>query len=489
MFRSLLKTLFSSVFLFITNLMAAESILPIPLSFYANEKAEASIWQILLERIQLVPFNAIATLIFLLAIVHTFCAGFFRKKAHHFEQSYHKAGHEGTSFSATVFHFLGEIEVIFGLWVIPLLIAMACVYGFDSIPLYLNDKVSFTEPLFVMVVMFIASTRPVLFFAEKLLERLVRLIGNTATSWWYAALVITPLLGSLITEPAAMTIAALILADQFYRYKPSARLAYGTLGLLFVNVSVGGVLTHFAAPPVVMVAKKWELTLQYMFSHFGLQAVCGIILSTALYGLFFRKDLSALSQKALEQKLDLANRSIHIPFWVTVVHLGFLAWSVVNLHHPVLFIGGFLFFLGFVHASSNHQSEVKLRSSVLVGFFLAGLVIHGTLQSWWIEPILSRMNEFGLFSAAVILTSFNDNAAITFLASLVPQLSLSPALQHAVLAGAVTGGGLTVIANAPNPAGQSLLNVFFKDGISPLRLLLGALAPTLIMSMMFCLWP
>ena len=44
----------------------------------------------------------------------------------------------------------------------------------------------------------------------------------------------------------------------------------------------------------------------------------------------------------------------------------------------------------------------------------------------------------------------------------------------------MTGGGLTVIANAPNPAGQALLSRFFDGAIRPIGLLLGALLPTLV---------
>lgn len=45
--------------------------------------------------------------------------------------------------------------------------------------------------------------------------------------------------------------------------------------------------------------------------------------------------------------------------------------------------------------------------------------------------------------------------------------------KYAVVAGAVTGGGLTVIANAPNPAGMTILKPCFKDeAVSPLGLFL-----------------
>jgi hypothetical protein len=148
-----------------------------------------------------------------------------------------------------------------------------------------------------------------------------------------------------------------------------------------------------------------------------------------------------------------------------------------------LFVGGFLFFLAFSQATAHHQSAVELRSPMLVGFFLAGLVIHGGLQGWWIGPVLGRLGHLPLFAGATILTAFNDNALITYLATLVP--GFSEHLKFAVVAGAVTGGGLTVIANAPNPAGQSILQRYFPDGISPLGLLLGALLPTLIVAFSF----
>lgn len=169
--------------------------------------------------------------------------------------------------------------------------------------------------------------------------------------------------------------------------------------------------------------------------------------------------------------------------WVTAVHLCFLGFTVWAAHHPALFIGGFLFFLAFAQATGHHQSKVDLRSPLLVGFFLAGLVIHGGLQGWWIQPVLGSLGEGPLFAGATILTAFNDNALITYLATLVP--NFTEELKFAVVSGAVTGGGLTVIANAPNPAGQSILQRYFPDGVSPLGLLLGALVPTLIVAFSF----
>lgn len=166
-----------------------------------------------------------------------------------------------------------------------------------------------------------------------------------------------------------------------------------------------------------------------------------------------------------------------------------MGWTVANLHHVPLVIGGFLFFLAFTHLTLQHQYELNIKGPLLVGFFLAGLVIHGGLQQWWLEPVLSGLDRVALFCGATILTAFNDNAAITYLASHVPSFSGNIALQKAVVYGAVTGGGLTVIANAPNPAGQSILSHYFEGGISPMKLFLGALLPTLLMALGFMLLP
>jgi Na+/H+ antiporter NhaD/arsenite permease-like protein len=308
--------------------------------------------------------------------------------------------------------------------------------------------------------------------------------GKSPLAWWISVLTVGPLLGSFITEPAAMTICALLLARQFYGLGPSPRLAYATLGLLFVNVSVGGTLTHFAAPPVLIVAAKFGWDSSFMLAHFGWKAILGILVATGIYALFFRREFRALAAKARDRSAgDAVEASVPIP--VTMVHLGFLAWTVFTAHTPVLFVGGFLFFLAFTHATAPHQSEMNLRAPLLVGFFLAGLVIHGSLQGWWIAPVLRRLTEIPLFFGAMGLTAFNDNAAITYLASLVP--GFPEELKYAVVAGAVAGGGLTVIANAPNPAGQSILGRFFSDGVSALLLALGAIVPTMILAACFLL--
>lgn len=471
---------------------AEPSSFPRPLQDYPPS-AGVPLINVIAERARLEPFNLVATFIFFLAIIHTFLAPKFMGLAHKMEQEHEQklaaltgpdveAKRHEVSFLGKLFHFLGEIEAIFGIWVIPLLIAMTISKGWPVARDYIGHSLDFTEPLFVVVIMTIAASRPVLRFSEQSLSVVAALGRNSLTSWWVTILTLGPLLGSFITEPAAMTISALLLAHKFYSLDPSPKLAYATLGLLFVNISVGGTLTHFAAPPVLMVASKWSWGLSFMLIHFGWKAVVGIMVANVTYLAIFGRELKLLGAKSKAVVLE-TNETRQIPGWVTFVHILFLVWTVMTSHYPALFIGGFLFYLAFLQATEHHQSELSLRPALLVGFFLAGLVVHGGLQGWWIGPVLSGLNEKSLFIAAGALTAFNDNAAVTYLASLVP--NLDAVLKYAVVAGAVTGGGLTVIANAPNPAGQAILGKFFPDGVGPLGLLLGALLPTLLIGVVF----
>jgi len=511
---------------------------PVPLSCYSEDLGSAkfieggcdkihgvenyrdpvggSVGEILSNRISANSFNLIASLIFLIAILHTFMANKLTAKAHQIHEEHDErmkaagASEEEIKhdipFKAELFHFLGEVEVIFGIWVIALLFFTIGFFDWTTFKNYMVYDRVFIEPMFVVVIMAIASTRPVVKFAEQLLGLAAGIGGHSKAAWWFSILLISPLLGSFITEPAAMTIAALLLANQFYKHKPSSGFAYATIGLLFVNVSVGGTLTHFAAPPVLMVAAPWDWDMGFMAANFGWKAALGILISNVLYFIVFRGQFAKMGkQDEIEasahfdtpevQKLKpgqmsheefegmWAERETPIPWWVTFIHLCFLAWTVFNAHYPVMFISGFLFFLGFMSLSGTHQNKVELKGPILVGFFLGGLIIHGGLQAWWIAPVLGSLAELPLMLTATILTAFNDNAAITYLATLVP--NLAEASKYAVVAGAVTGGGLTVIANAPNPAGQSILGRFFKHGVNPLGLLLGALVPTIIMGICF----
>ncbi|MCM2278194.1 MAG: putative Na+/H+ antiporter [Oligoflexia bacterium] len=418
---------------------------------------------------QVAWIDLIATVTFAAAILHTFLV----KRLHELADRY-PAGSVGEN----AFHLLGEIEVVFGLWAGIYLLARTLLEGVASSIHYLEER-NFLEPAFVFVIMTVCSTRPILKFAEAAVGVAARVLPfKRPVSFYLVALVLGPLLGSLITEPAAMTVTALILLDRYYSKRLSAGLMYATLGLLFVNISIGGTLTPFAAPPVLMVASKWDWDLLFMLSNFGWKAVLAILASTGAVTYVFRAELRNLAWN--ERKIADGMP----PAWVVMVHLFFLAAIVATSHYLVVFVGLFLFFLGMAAVTREYQADLKLREGLLVGFFLGGLVVLGGPQRWWLEPLLTRLDDLALYLGAAGLTAFTDNAALTYLGSQVPTLSESS--RYSLVAGAVVGGGLTVIANAPNPAGYGILNgAFGEDGISPLMLFLYALPPTLCAAVVF----
>lgn len=478
-------------------------VFPLPLDAYQDGQLPG-ILNILVHRINQEPMNLIVSLLFFGAIIHTFCAGLFHKYAEKLENA-HRAKHDmkaqpeimyngnvvdNVSFGAEFFYLLGEVEIIFGFWVVPVFWCMFYNFGWNE-TLHYFLSVNFTEPIFVVVIMIMASARPIGRFAENCMRFVAKLGKGSTAAWWFVILTIGPLLGSFITEPAAMTISAVLLAKQFYQRKPRPAFAYATIGLLFVNVSVGGTLSHFAAPPVLMVADAWDWNFTFMFSHFGWKAATGIVISNSLYFFLFRKEFKQLDEVDLEDyadgTIDWENREDPVPFVVTLVHILIMVWTVFTSHYPPLFIPAFFTFIGFHMATAHHQNDINLRPPLLVGAFLAGLVVHGGLQAWWIAPVLGNLGDLSIMLGATVLTAFNDNAAIAYLSTLVPTLTES--MKFAVVAGAVTGGGLTVIANAPNPAGVSILKSHFQFGVSPAKLALGALIPTVIMGLSFMLLP
>ena len=556
-----------------------------------NDADVDSIMAILKNRVHQVPFNLVATIIFFCAIVHTFLTSKFLAIGHKWEHDHEEKRKLGqvdrhsVHHGAELFHFLGEVEAVFGIWAIALGGSIFFFYDWKTLVGYISHRVNFTEPLFVVVIMTLAATRPILKLSETIMWKIANLLGGSLTAWWFTILTLGPLLGSLITEPAAMTISALLLAHKLYDLEPGEKFKYATLGLLFVNISVGGTMTHFAAPPVLMVAGPWDWGMGHMALNFGWKALIGILISNGIYFLIFRKELfqlqemfalrslkdhiqkKYLSHRVLEDEFDKIATVVHdemkltdifdqeidnlvqntkrrlevrlkdqhfeeivregidpalvkeafdqrfeeirllrmrqafpallpddqrpefrdphwderddpVPAWIIIVHVLFMGWTIFNAHHPELFIPGLLFFLGFAQVTSPFQNRINLKPALLVGFFLGGLVMHGGVQGWWIAPVLGNLAEVPLMVVSTVLTAFNDNAAITYLSTLVP--GFTDGLKYAVVAGAVAGGGLTVIANAPNPAGQSILKKYFKDGVSPAGLLAGALAPTVI---------
>ncbi len=403
----------------------------------------------------------IAAILFGLALAHTFATKYFERLADRYPR------HAG------LWHFFAEVEVVFGLWALVLILAMAIVQSGAQAIDYAESR-TYTEPLFVFVIMVVAASKPVLETIRAIVAALARLIPlRNAVAQVWLCLALVPLIGSFITEPAAMTLAALMLGPQIFRQDQGMPewIKYAALGVLFVNVSIGGTLTSFAAPPVLMVAKTWNWDSAFMAANFGWKSAIAVLINATAVTFVLRPHLRDADPNAA--------RPARIPPLVSAIHLVFLGGVVAFAHHPVIFMGLFMFFIGFTKAYEQYQNPLILKEGLLVGFFLAGLVVLGGMQQWWLQPIVSSLAPTALFVGATALTAITDNAALTYLGSLI--VGMSDQAKYMLMAGAVAGGGLTVIANAPNPAGVALLRDGFADeSIGVGGLLLGALPPTLV---------
>ena len=403
--------------------------------------------------------QSIALVIFVIAILHTFSVKFFKSLAQKFPRHHN------------LFDMLAEVEIVFGFWAIVLVLTIFFLQGKTETVNYLNNQ-SYVEPLFVFVIMVIAASKPILDFSLTCVKKISALLPvNKSLSLFLITMSFVPLLGSFITEPAAMTLAALILRDHFYSKKISNKFKYGIIGTLFVNVSIGGAMTPFAAPPILMVAAKWNWDLNFMMSTFAWRTVLAVFINSIILTFLFRNELIKLGESKI--------RTIKIPSFVLILHLILLLGVIIFVHDLIIFLGIFLIFLAVVNAFNQYQDKLIINQAFLVSLFLAGLVVLGGQQKWWLQTVLAKLTPDQIYYVATALTAVTDNAALTYLASLVD--GLSDQFKYAIAAGAITGGGLTVIANAPNPAGYSILNKKFSGGIiSPLYLFLSALGPTIV---------
>lgn len=415
-------------------------------------------------------FQIFGTIFFSIALAHTFLVGKINKLAKKYQLG---------SVGENLFHFFGEVEIVFGLWSAVFICFLVIFIDFNFVNEYLNSR-NFTEAIFVFVIMSISATRPIISTIEKILIFLSRLIPiHKNLSIYFTLLFISPLLGSFITEPAAMTISAMLLLPRFFTDKQSFKFKYATLSLLFINISIGGTLTPFAAPPVLMVAGKWGWGLSYMLFNFAPKTVLSLLVNTLIAMFLFKKEI-----KKSSFEVEKTNNHISIPNWIVFIQFIFLLLAVLLSHYSVLIIGVFLFFLGYHKATKEFQAYLSLNEPLLVSFFLSGLIILGGAQQWWLEPLISSLTKFQLYFGAIGLTAFTDNAALTYLGSLVSSLDENSKL--ALVQGSVIGGGLTLIANAPNPAGFGILKESFdSEGFSPLILLKWSIPFMIIAALIF----
>ncbi len=413
----------------------------------------------------------LGTLFFVLAILHGFLAPLIDK--------WEKRRGSGP-LTRRLLYFVSEIEVPFGLWA-ALLGVTLCFYSTPQISLAWIEETDFTEAIFVFVVLLSASTAPVLNLTDRAIKAIASIIpASREYALFFAAFIVGPLVGSLITEPAAMTVTASFLLGHFFSRPSPKSYRYALLALLLINVSIGGALTHFSAPPILMVANRWGWDTPTVFSLFGIHSLMAVFANTTIVFLFFKKQIKSHTETTL-----VRHARVKAPIWVALIHVAWLVFVVALAHHPKVLLCALPFFLGFCFITKDFQEGLKYKESLLVAFFLGGLVMLGRLQTWWLQPLLESLQSASLFLGAIGLTAFLDNAALTFLGSQVP--NLSDATKYFLVSGALIGGGLTLIANAPNPIAASLLHEPFEKegGINPLWLLALSLPLTILTAAIF----
>ena len=338
----------------------------------------------------------------------------------------------------------------------------------------------FSEAAFIFCIMILASSRPLVTVVKIGLLKLSELITaltkiDIKLVQFFVLLTLGPLIGSLITEPAAITLVALLLYRMIDQI--DEKFLYGIIALLFVNVSVGGGLTHFAAPPILMVASTWNWGIKDIFVNLGEAVLVAVFANTILFIFLFKNKIKS-------QLSALEKNHTPMPIWIIGVHILFLIGIVVEAHNPVHFIILFVVFFGFTKITKLHQDGLKIREGLLVGLFLAGLIVFGSFQRWWLEPLISSVNDTVLYFAATALTGITDNAALTYLGAQVQGLSESS--KWALVSGALSGGGLSILANAPNPVGFSILSSKFRGNtLNAGQLFIAALGPTVIVIISF----
>lgn len=405
-------------------------------------------------------------LLFGIAVFHTLVSPVFEN----FSQKFSKR-----SLVRRLFHLWGEPELVFGFWAIVFIVALFGTSGFSEASNFLK-QLRLREPVFVGMILIVAGSKPLIEVFRGFLFWIAQKTDfQREIAVYFSCLFIGPLLGSLITEPAAMTITALIL-KKYLQPKNSRRFKYQTLATLFVNVSLGGALTPFAAPPIVMVMDPWKIDTSFIFTQIGWKAALAVFLNACYATWINRSELSKMNVSS--------DRKSSVPTYVVLGNLMFLVGLVACAESAIGLIFVFLGYLGFYFWSRSFQFDFKIKQGASVAFFLFGLVLLGGLQKSWLEPLLSKLDQGSLFLGVTGLTAIADNALLTYLGSQLTNVTES--FKYLLLTAALTGGGLTVIANAPNPVGISILEEnFIPNGVQPFWLLIHAILPTLVCAVIF----
>ncbi len=378
------------------------------------------------------------------------------------------------------FRLLSKIELVFIFWAVPLFFLFLWCEGYKVTMGYFNSR-NYLSALFIMVMLILLESKPIEYFSECVFSTIAKIGRQSPKCWWWTLMIAAPLSSFFLKETGAMIIASTLLVKHFYRLFPSTKFGYATMGLLFSNISISGLLSAFSSRALFMIlpSVKWGNTM--ILQHFCWKAVLAILISTSVCYWIFRKEFDSFPAVSVSAKAKE-----RIPKWVICTHIGFVAALMILQSEP-LFMGAlFVFYLAFQNFTVFYQHSINLAKIAFVGLFFVGLVVFGGLQEWWVLEVMHRMSDFGYLITAYILSISLDNALVNYIVHNLPVAT--DCYLYLVLSGCMSAGGLTLIANMPNIVGYLILKPSFPSSSFSLGwLFLAALGPSCISVLIFWL--
>lgn len=418
------------------------------------------------------PFQIFSTIFFCIAIVHVFICDKFQKKA----RSLH--GKERKSSRFSLFEFLGNTTLIFGLWLIPILILMLFLEG-PSQTLNLIQSIDYVEPFAYFVLITLATVRPVLQLFDSLVDSVSKVFHNKLILWWLTVLVLSALLTGCFSEIAVMTLTAQFLATRFFPLHPSKSLTYFTFSSLLLVIAVGTTIVPINFSFFFKTFDS-DLTRFKIFTLFGWKTLVALLGVLSFGLLFYRKEFDKLQRqkkKVTRKSAAITARHFLYLFLILIASFGkenpyilmMVIATVVILHKAAFKIVG-------------QEGKLSLYLPLLIAFFTTTLEFHASLQKWWVEPLLTNIRGFPSFGLPYLLTGLNEHVPLAALKTTLIQVSEQ--VKFLSYLGVLAGGALTFIAKSSNIVAKKLLKTHFSGQvISPFMHLAYALPLTFIFAM------
>lgn len=430
-----------------------------------------------------VPLQIGALACFILSIVHIFMIPVFARLYRNYQNKRIAFPEDWKRFLwlGEWYRLMSTIELVFLLWSVPLFFWFLYTEGYKGTMAYLNTR-NYTFSMFIIVMWLLLGSKPISYAVEHAFAKIANIGRQSPKSWWLTVMFVAPLSTIFLRETGAIIIATTLLAKYFYDLSPSTRFSYATMGLLFSNVSIGGLLTTSSSRSLSMILRTLRWDNYEVMTHFGWKALLAICLSTTVYYYLFRREFHHFPRK-IEHIINAGRK---IPIWIICVHIA-MAFAAMRFRSAPVLMGGVCIFYVFFHRLTVfYQNKIDFWKVCCLGVFFIGMSFVGGLQEWWILKLVKNSSDFGYMWAAYILSIFLDNVLVNLMMHDLPVVT--DCYLYLVVAGCMSAGGLTLIANTPNIVSFATLRPFFqKPSFSFWKLFLASLFPSVLALMLFWL--